>query len=124
MTTELHRKASSARTGTVCSAIAELIQLRQFTLSQQNLTLLESRGDSHIDGWVFAYRFYSDPSGHHEMLRRGFASDNARVREQACDIVGDNALHAFLPALEALTHDVEAFVAEAARYSLIQLRMA
>lgn len=124
MISDLHRKALSARTGTVCSAIAKLIQLRQFALSQQDLALLESRSDPHIDGWIFAYRYYSAPSEHIEMLRRGLASSNARVREQACDIVGDNAIHAFEPELEALTRDSETFVAEAASYSLIQLRMA
>lgn len=124
MISDLRRKALSARTGTVCSAIAELIRLDQFALSQQDLALLESRGDLHIDGWIFAYRYYSAPSEHIEMLRRGFASSNARVREQACDIVGDNAIRAFESELETLTRDSEIFVAEAARHSLIQLRMA
>ncbi len=124
MTSELHKKALSARMGTVCSALAELIRLRQFVLSQQDLTLLESRGDPFIDGWVLAYRYYSAPSEHHEMLRLGLASSNARVREQACDIVGDNAIHEFRPELEALSHDGEAFVAEAASYCLVQLHMA
>lgn len=114
----LREKALSDRVGTVCSAIAEMIRCGQFELSVADQATLEGRNDFQISGWVFAYRVYeSPPSVQLALLQEGLSSLNPRIREQVCDIVGDNHMTEIRSLLEVLFEDPEPFVAEAARYN-------
>jgi hypothetical protein len=114
----LRNKALSERIGTVCSAIAEMIQLREFALSETDLRAIESRNDEQLCGWVFAYRAVSaTPEERTELLRSGIRSTNPRVREQACDIIGDHNLAELRMELQMLFTDPVHYVAEAARYN-------
>lgn len=93
--------------GTVCSAIKEMLRLHQFELSTSDLTWLENRNDWLISGWVFAYRYYeSEPSRQLIILREGLSNSNPRIREQVCDIIGDNHISEMRSALQVLFDDL------------------
>lgn len=109
-------RALSARTGTVCSAIATMIRDGRPLLDDEALRTLEARDDQHIDGWLFAWRVMSlSDAARDDAIRRGIADGNPRVREHACDLAGDLQRHVLRPLLVALFEDEDANVREAAR---------
>ena len=112
----LVRRAMSPRTGTVCTALDEMIRQRRWLLDEPALRVLETRGSAHIEGWLFAYRTMSLPDAERdERIRQGLAADDARIREQACDLVGDLGLAALEGTLLGLLDDEDDAVREAAR---------
>jgi hypothetical protein len=109
-------RALSARTGTVCTALATMIHDGHWLLDDEALRTLDARHDPHIDGWLFAWRVMSSPdAARDDGIRRGIADPNPRVREHACDLAGDLQRHALRPLLVALFEDEDANVREAAR---------
>lgn len=118
----LRNKALSTRTGTACAALAEMIRLRRFQLSEVDLIQLEGRADQVISGWVFAYRaFRTDRADWEPLLRMGLLDANPRIREQVCDIIGDEHVANLREELKKLFDDPEPFVAEAAKYNYSQM---
>lgn len=112
----LVRRAMSPRTGTVCTALDEMIRQRRWLLDEPALQMLEARGIAHIQGWLFAYRTMSLPDAERDKrIRQGLASDNARIREQACDLTSDLGLAALKDTLLGLLDDEDDAVREAAR---------
>lgn len=110
-------RAFSERVGTAAAALAEMVSERQFLLSDEELDSLAER-DEVLAGWVFAYRVsLLAGAAQTEHLLNGLRHSNPRVREQACDLIGDMRLLALRWALSPLCSDSVAFVAEAARYN-------
>ena len=113
----LRARALGERTGTSAAAVAEMIRGSQFVLSEGELEALERR-DEILGGWVFSYRFHqATPTAQTAILEEGLSNANPRVREQACDLIGDRQLSHMRGKLTALIADPVPFVAEAARSS-------
>jgi hypothetical protein len=118
MDSALRKKALSHRTGTVCSAIAAMISSSAFLLNDVDLKNLEERDQEIITGWIYAYRYYSPTSKDKiEFLLTGLKSENPRIREQACDIIGDNRISTLKAELYKLLADPIEYVAESAKYN-------
>ena len=115
---ELRNAALSARTGTVCASLKELIRTRQFVLTEQEINKLAARDQAEISGWLFAYKA-SQLQGEDLLatLRSGAQMVEPRIREQVCDLVGDLGIVELLPELALLQKDAVSFVASAARYN-------
>ncbi|MEY8688977.1 MAG: hypothetical protein AB9M53_03740 [Leptothrix sp. (in: b-proteobacteria)] len=114
----LRERAFSERVGTVCAAISEMVQHRMPLLSEADLSAVESRNDELISGWLFVYRSYwSAPEERKALILSALVSSNPRIREQACDVIGDLKLTELAYALQPLTTDPVPYVAEAARYN-------
>jgi hypothetical protein len=110
-------RALSERVGTAAAALAEMVRERQFLLSDEELDSLAKRHEV-LAGWVFAYRVsLLAGAAQTDLLLNGLRHLNPRVREQACDLVGDKRLLALRDALLPLCSDSVAFVAEAAKYN-------
>lgn len=108
----------STRTGTVCSAIAEMISSKQFLLSDSEITALSNRRNELIDGWLFSYEIYRLPSEKQNgILQANLHNTNPRIREQVCDIVGDEFIDELRGILTQLFNDPIAYVSAAARYN-------
>ena len=113
----LIRRAASARTGTVCTALSEMIQQRRWLLDEPALISLENRGVAHIDGWIFAYRTMAMPDDERgTRIVEALVADNPRIREHACDLAGNLGLQ-LKDALLSLLDDEDDAVREAARYN-------
>lgn len=114
----LHTKALSTRIGTVCAAISEMIRTQQFILDESDIISLESRNNEVLCGWTFAYRV-SRESGlaKIEMIKTGLNSLNPRIREHACDIIGEQSIRELREELSKLFVDSDNYVAQAARYN-------
>ncbi len=109
-------RAMSPRTGTVCTALDEMIRQRRWLLDEPALRVLETRGSAHIEGWLFAYRTMSLPDAERsERIGQGLAAENAHVREHACDLAGDFGLSSLKDALRGLLDDEDDAVREAVR---------
>ena len=114
----LRERAQSERTGTVCSAIVEMIRGKQFLLSEPDISGLAKRGDEIIDGWIFAYRLCGlPPQERNDLLRTNIKSENPRIREQVCDIIGDEFIEELREPLLELIDDPVDYVSNAARYN-------
>ena len=117
----LQARALSERLGTACAAIAEMIRKAEFVLSEEQLGTLEAEGEL-LAGWVFAYRVRcAEPTARVALLRGAVGSANPRVREQACDLIGDLRILELRSELFVLTEDAHPFVAEAASYNYAML---
>ncbi len=98
--------------------LASLIRKREFALDEASLAALQSQGSELIQGWAFAYRVYrSIDNCRTELLREGLASSNPRVREQSCDIIGDEEIVSLRESLIPLFEDPVPYVREAATYN-------
>jgi hypothetical protein len=114
----LRERALSERTGTVCSAMVEMIRGKQFLFSEPDISGLAKRGDEIIDGWIFAYRLYGlPPQERNDLLRTNIKSENPRIREQVCDIIGDEFIEELREPLLELIDDPVDYVSNAARYN-------
>lgn len=115
-------RALSDRTGTICTAIEAMIHEGDWLLDDEALRTLEARQDPHVDGWLFAYRVMSLPDAARDAkIREGLTHDHPRVREHACDLVGDLQRHALKPLLLTLFGGADDIVREAARYNVDML---
>jgi hypothetical protein len=96
-------------------AIAE----KDFSFGEDQLASIEREfTDEKVSGWVFAYRAYSlPPNERNEFLRANLHNENPRIREQVCDIVGDEFIGDLRGLLMELFNDPVDYVAEAARYN-------
>lgn len=120
MNTPSNRRARALgpRVGTACAAIHEMNCAGDFQLSEEDLRSLDDRGDETVSGWVFSYRVYrSSDLTRSDMLREGLNSLNPRIREQACDIVGDAKVLSLREDLKPLFTAADPDVAQAARYN-------
>ncbi len=71
-----------------------------------------------VSGWIFAYRAYKNGAADLiKYLMENFNHSNPRVREQVCDIVGDEQIIALRSKLLDLFDDPVTYVAEAAKYN-------
>lgn len=114
----LKARALSARAGTVCSAIAEMISLGQFPLSDEDLAVLADRENEFISGWVFTYRVnLATPADKVQMLCAGLQDPHPRIREHSCDIIGDHGILELREKMESLFNDPNPDVAESATYN-------
>ena len=95
-----------------------MVNSSAFLLNDSDLKNLEERDQEIISGWIYAYRYYSSTNiDNVEFLLPGLKSDNPRIREQACDIIGDNRIFTLKPELYKLLADPIDYVAEAAKYN-------
>jgi len=98
--------------------VARLIRDRTFDLDEGALTYIEREGSELLRGWVFAYRVYRASDDERiERLREGLTSTNPRIREQSCDIIGDEAISALRQDLIRLFEDPADCAREAAIYN-------
>lgn len=99
-------------------SLIDCIRERRFTLAEADLAKLEQDEDIRVAGWVFAYRVYrAGVAQSVELLRDGLSDPNPRIREQACDIIGDNEVRELRLLLKPLFTDAEGYVSEASRYN-------
>jgi len=116
-TDSTRERALGARVGTAAAAIAEMLREKRFLLSEDELASVASKDDL-LAGWVFAYRVSQvNGEAQRSLLLQGLRSSNPRVREQACDLIGDGRMVALRNELRPLFEDRDIGVAEAARYN-------
>jgi hypothetical protein len=71
-----------------------------------------------VAGWLFCHQVYTaSPEVRLSLLRDALSSSNARIREQVCDIVGDEQILELRDSLRELFNDPVDFVREAAEYN-------
>ena len=98
--------------------LAGLIRDRTFDLEEGTLMYIEREGSELLRGWVFAYRVHRASDGERiECLRKGLTSTNPRIREQSCDIIGDEDISALRQDLVRLFVDPADCAREAAIYN-------
>lgn len=95
-----------------------MIDGKQFLLTDSDITALSNRKDELIDGWLFAYEIYRlPPEERNGMLQANLHNTNPRIREQVCDIIGDEFIDELRGILTQLFNDPIAYVSDAARYN-------
>ena len=115
---DLVGRVLSARTGTVCAAIADMVSSRRWLIDKQMRQRLESREDADIDAWLFTYDVSSLTAAlREESILAGLKAANARIREHACDLIGDLGLLSLIEELSTLFVDDDEGVRDAAHYN-------
>lgn len=119
---DIRNRALGTRTGTVVAALAEMVRLRKFDLSADDIQSLDQQNDQIISGWVFAYRLVQLPKADWDsILRNAILDTNPRIREQVCDIIGDEHIERLRDDLKLMFDDPVSFVAEAAKYNYSEM---
>lgn len=114
----LVERALSARTGTVCDAIADMVSTHRWLIDAPVRQRLTSRGDADIDAWLFTYDVMSLSTALREaQILAGLEAANPRIREHACDLIGDLGLCSLIEALPTLFMDDDERVRAAALYN-------
>jgi len=103
----------------VAETLYKLICHRDFCVSDAELETIRLKQESElIDGWIFAYKAYRMSRDERiEYIRHNISHTNPRIREQICDIIGDESIVELKNLLESLFDDPKSFVAEAAKYN-------
>lgn len=103
----------------VIDKIREMIDCNNFTLSDRELKIIETEHPSElVQSWLFTYRVYAQNEQNRlQLLSQGLVSGNPRIREQACDIIGDEALFSLRAALTPLFDDGVLYVSQAAKFN-------
>ncbi len=112
-------KAFSDEIHDVNEALFILINKQYFCLNEQELNNIERKfNNEKISGWVFAYKAYAATvENRNRMLKENLQNTNPRIREQVCDIVGDEFIDELRDDLKLLFNDPVSYVAEAAKYN-------
>ena len=103
----------------VIDVLNTLIRERDFMLTESELEEIESQHNNQlISGWIFAYRLYSyNETKMIRVLGDNILNANPRIREQVCDIIGDESITELRSELKKLFKDPYSYVSEAARYN-------
>jgi hypothetical protein len=73
-------------------------------------------------GWVFCYRVYAAKIEYrNKILKHSINDSNPRIREQVCDIVGDEEILELRELLKPLINDSVEYVAESAKYNYYEM---
>lgn len=114
-----HGKSSHRKKVEVIEMLFHAIAKKDFSLDEDKLASIEREfKDEKVSGWVFAYRAYClPPNERNELLRANFHNENPRIREQVCDIVGDEFIEELRGLLRQLFNDPVDYVAESAKYN-------
>lgn len=112
------RDLASRDRAKVIRGLSQLIQRQDFNLSAATVQRLRCWQDPCVAGWLFAYTVYAAPQRQrYRLLYKNLTNPNPRIREQACDVIGDAHLKALRPSLRQRCYDRVGYVAEAARYN-------
>ncbi|WP_444930258.1 hypothetical protein ACJJIF_21320 [Microbulbifer sp. SSSA002] len=103
----------------IIDKLMEHIRARDFCLDDTALEEIDaSYNDELVSGWVFTYRAYaSTEQKRNEMLKANISNSNPRIREQVCDIIGDEFIGELRDILKQLFNDPIDYVSSAARYN-------
>ncbi len=103
----------------VTEAFFHIINQNHYFLSENDLNAIDDKFvDEKVSAWVFAYRAYTKSlENRNEFLRLNISNKNPRIREQVCDIIGDEFIDDLRNELKQLFDDPVPYVSQAARYN-------
>ena len=113
------QQALSRNRGRILEGLHLLVWESDFCLSTFELRRIRhSCRDKRVEGWLFAYQAYASPDKtRNKLLKQNIRHPNPRIREQVCDIIGDEFIYELRCELKKLFNDPVPYVAEAARYN-------
>lgn len=100
------------------TAIWYYINAERFELKEQTVEQLFHDADERMSALAMVYLTRAHPDQRVEMLREALASENPRMREYACDEVGDFDIEELKGRLAELVNDPHSEVREAAKANL------
>ena len=104
------------------TALWGFMHLGYFPLSRAEMEQQMRHGNERTAALAMCYLSRAFPSEAVALLRAGLQSRNPRMREYACDEVGDRRITVLSAALRPLLHDPDEDVAQAARSNLAFFR--
>ncbi|MDO3386327.1 hypothetical protein QWI17_10800 [Gilvimarinus sp. SDUM040013] len=116
---DYHENIFSEEESKVIEAFSFAINKKDFFLSKDQLAGIESKfSDEKVSGWVFAYNAYQLSNQERiRLLKSNMHNSNPRIREQVCDIVGDECISDLRQDLKELFGDHVSYVSQAAKYN-------
>ena len=103
----------------VIEGICAMINNKDYCLQESDLNNIEKSMNSQlISGWLFAYRAYASSNKDRiKLLKDNITNQNPRIREQVCDIIGDEFINDLRGELKHLFNDPVDYVARASKYN-------
>ena len=77
--------------------------------------------DPKMEAWVMTYCCYAFPKERADLLKNAVTSKNARMREFACDVIGDEFLYDLKELMKPLLADTNKRVAQSAQYNYYEM---
>jgi hypothetical protein len=115
---ELQRACASPDLSLKTRALWGLVDLGFYPLERAEVERLMRHEDERIAALAMCYLSQAVPAEAVEILRAALHSDNPRMREYACDQIGDREIAELSAEMCPLVHDVDKDVAQAARSNL------
>ena len=90
-------------------------------LTDDDIIELGSSCDQRITGWGMVYLAYAYPEKRNVILKSALNKNNPRIREYACDVIGDESIHELKELMFPLITDNDSSVSEAAAYNYYEM---
>ena len=103
------------------TALQGCIHTCLFPLTKDDIASLDGLTDERLSAWGMTYLCYAFPEERIALLKHSLRSENPRIREFACDVIGDELIQELKNDMEPLLKDPEPRVAESARYNYFDM---
>ena len=103
------------------NALMAMVGHRKYLLSKSALETVKMAKDPRMEAWAMTYCCYAFPEERTAILKNAVASKNPRMREFACDVIGDEFLYDLKELMESLLTDTNKRVAQSAQYNYYEM---
>jgi len=92
-----------------------------FPLTKEDIASLDNSADERLPALGMTYLCYAFPKERIAILRSALRNENPRMREYACDVIGDEFIQELKGDMEPLLQDTDTEVAECAKYNYCEM---